>query len=142
MGMYEGKPSAAVVCLHLQNIIKTITFLGLFPGFLQGNGKDLLQRFAEESQITCTFHPCWESPIHPRLGAAAQHPNSCLSPHSQASLPCLSPPPTPSRAAPSRNDCNGLARNASAVQVSNLLIRKALQDALEGIMSCQCRAIK
>lgn len=45
-------------------------------------------------------------------------------------------------AARRRNDCNGLACVASAVQVSNLSIRKALRDALEGIMSCQCRAIK
>lgn len=57
------------------------------------------------------------------------------------SIPSLPLPHLPG-AAPSRNDCNGLARIASAVQVSNLLISKALQDALEGIMSCQCRAIK
>lgn len=75
-----------------------------------------------------------------RWGTDKEHmgysPPSCCS---QGPHPFLSP----SRLLHThRNDCNGLARIASAVQVSNLLIRKALQDALEGIMSCQCRAIK
>lgn len=91
VGMQEGKASAAVISLHLQNIMKTVTLLGLFPGFLQslaGTGT-LLQRFAGEPQITHTLHPCWESQIH--------HPAWGCSPKPQilAWTPLLGLPPLP-----------------------------------------------
>lgn len=149
------KRSAAVISLHLQNIIKTITFLHLlffFPGHSPEPSRGLAPCCAalQESHKSPAEHPAPSThPIHPAAHAQPQAVPCCYPKpitHPRAPHPCSSPAGQAQGLAGARtasqNDCNGLARIASAAQVSNLLIRKALQDALEGIMSCQCRAIK
>lgn len=148
----QEKRSAAVISLHLQNIIKTITCLGLYIYF-PGHSPELVADWHPAAALCrrATNHsssipapstlPERAPFLNPREAASqtAANPNSRSEPHF---LSTPIPSPHLPHLLPRWNDCNGLARIASAVQVSNLLIRKALRDALEGIMSCQCRAIK